>query len=133
MALSTAARRRLEVALAQRAAAKEIADAIDLGGNPQAAAVAALGTTTNMTAFVITAAVISPSAGTYAVPATPTGAEVDTAINQLAAKVVTALADKADNADAETLRTEAEARLDAIEAKVDAVIAALKTASLMAP
>ena len=32
----------------------------------------------------------------------------------------------------ETLRTEAEARLDAVEAKIDAVIAALKAAGLMA-
>lgn len=45
MALSTAARKRLEVAMAHRATAKEVADAIDLGGNAQAAAVADLGQT----------------------------------------------------------------------------------------
>lgn len=132
MALSTAARRRLEVAMAHRATAKEVADAIDSGGNAQAAAVAALGATSNLSALVPTAAVLSPSAGTYANPVEPTGAEVDTAIDQLATKVVTALGDKADNADAETLRTQVEARMDAVEAKIDAVIAALKTAGLMA-
>lgn len=41
MALSAAARRRLEVALAHRATAKEIADAVDSGGNAQAAAAVA--------------------------------------------------------------------------------------------
>lgn len=98
----------------------------------QAAVVAALGVTSALSALVPAAAVISASAGTYAIPAEPTGAEVDTAIDQATAKVVTALLAKADNVDAETLRTQAEARLDAIEAKVDAVIAALKSAGLMA-
>lgn len=132
MALSSKARKRLEVALARRAEAKEIADAIDSGGNPQAAVVAALGATSNMSALVPAAAVITDSAGTYAIPAEPTGAEVDAAIDALRDKVETALDAKADNADAETLRTEAEARLDAIEAKVDAILVSLKAAGLMA-
>jgi hypothetical protein len=40
MALSDKARKRLEVALARRNIAVEVADAIDAGGNAQAAAVA---------------------------------------------------------------------------------------------
>lgn len=76
MALSTAARRRLEVALAQRAAAKEIADAIDLGGNPQAETVAA-----------ITPSNLATVTGTYSIPAEPTGAEVDASVNSLGADV----------------------------------------------
>lgn len=132
MALSEKARKRLEVALARRAEAKEIADAIDSGGNPQAASVAALGATSNLSVLAPVAASISDSAGTYAIPAEPTGAEVDAAIDALRDKVETALDAKADNDDADQLRSQAEARLDAVEAKVDAVIAALKAAGLMA-
>jgi hypothetical protein len=44
MALSTNARKRLEVAIAHRATAKEIADAVDSGGNAAAAAVADIAT-----------------------------------------------------------------------------------------
>jgi hypothetical protein len=132
MALSVKAKKRLEVAMARRAEAQEVIAAIESGSNPQAASVAALGVTSNMSALAVTAAVITDSAGTYALPAEPTGAEVDTAINALRDKVETALDLKADNADAETLRTQAEARIDAVEAKIDAVIAALKTAGLMA-
>ena len=133
MALSTRTKRILEVSMADRQASNELAAAINSGSNPQAATIAALGVTSNMSALVVTAATLSNSTATYAVPAEPTGAEVDSAVNALAAKVITALAAKADNADAETLRTQAEARLDAVEAKIDAVIAALKTAGLMAP
>ena len=89
MALSTKARKRLEVALARRTEANEIADAIDASGNSVAAAVAALGTTTNLVGV--------DGVGSNAAPL-----------------------------------VETEARLDAIEAKVDALIAALKTAGLMA-
>lgn len=71
MALSAKARRRLEVALARRDVAVEIADAIDSGSNAQAAAVADAG--------VI--------AGTYAIPAEPTGAEVDATVQVVADKV----------------------------------------------
>ena len=89
MALSAAARKRLEVAMAHRSTAKEVADAIDSGGNPQAANVAALGTTTNLVGVDGTGSNAAPLAGT-------------------------------------------ESRLDAIEAKIDAVIASLKAAGLMA-
>jgi 1-aminocyclopropane-1-carboxylate deaminase/D-cysteine desulfhydrase-like pyridoxal-dependent ACC family enzyme len=104
----------------------------DASSFTQADVVAALGTTSNLSPLVVTAATISASAGVFAIPAEPTGAEVNTAIDEASAKVVTALGLKADNADVETLRTQTEARLDAIEAKVDAVIAALKDAGLMA-
>lgn len=96
-----------------------------------AAAIAALGSTSNMTALSPTAANISAVSGTYGNATEPTGAEVDTSINVLTTAVNTKLDLKADNADVETLRTEAEARIDAVEAKVDAVIAAMKTAKLM--
>lgn len=71
MALSAKAKKRLEVAMARRAEAQEIISAIEAGGNPQAAAVADAGTI----------------AGTYAIPAEPTGAEVDATVQVLADKV----------------------------------------------
>ena len=90
MALSSAARRRLEVAMAHRATAKEVADAIDLGGNPQAATIAAIGATSNLVGVDGTGSNAAPLVGT-------------------------------------------ESRLDAVEAKIDALIASLKAAGLMAP
>lgn len=89
MALSTKAKKRLEVALARRAEAAEIAAAIDAGGNAQAASVALLGATSDLVGVDGTGSNAAPLAGT-------------------------------------------ESRLDAIEAKVDAVITALKNAGLMA-
>lgn len=89
MALSSKAKRRLEVALARRAEAQEIIAAIESGANSQAAAVAALGATSNLVGVDGTGSNAAPLVGT-------------------------------------------EARLDAIEAKVDAVIAALKAAGVMA-
>jgi hypothetical protein len=58
---------------------------------------------------------------------------VDTGIDSQSTKVIASLGLKADNADVETLRTESEARLDAIEAKINAVIAALKAVGMMSP
>lgn len=101
-------------------------------GDTGEAAVADLGTTTNLTALVpvatthtalvITATThtalvpaassITASAGTYAIAAEPTGAEVDTAIDQATAKVDTGLDLKADNTDVETLRTEIQTSMD---------------------
>ncbi len=86
-----------------------------------------LGTTTALSALVVAATTFTASAGTFAVPAEPTGAEVDTAIDQATAKVKAVVDIKADNADVETLRTQTEARLDAIEAKVDAILTALSS------
>lgn len=107
MALSDKARKALEIALASKetendSVSKEIAEALNAGQNAQAAAVAALGMTSDL----------STVAGTYSNAAEPTGAEVD--------------------ATAQALADEVEARLDAVEAKIDAVIAALKAAGLMA-
>jgi len=102
MALSAKAKKRLEVAMARRAEANEVIAAIEAPGSLNVAAtVAALGVTADITA----------AAGTYALPAEPTGAEVDATV--------------------QAAIDEVEARLDAIEAKVDEVIAALKAASLM--
>jgi hypothetical protein len=89
MALSKAARRRLEVSMAHRATATEVADAIDNGGNPQAASIAAMGATVNLVGV--------DGTGSNAAPL-----------------------------------VETEARLDAIEAKIDALIASLKAAGIMA-
>jgi predicted RecA/RadA family phage recombinase len=102
------------------------------GGNgvPVAAVVAALGTTSNLTAAVVAATTFAGAA--CAGGSTPTATNVNTAIDAATAAVKTALDLKADNVDLETLRTETEARLDAIEAKVDAFLASLKAAGLMA-
>lgn len=89
MALSLAARRRLEVALAQRAAANEIAAAIDAGGNSPAAAVANI-TSTDLVGVDGTGSNAAPLAGT-------------------------------------------ETRLDALEAKVNALLASLRAAGYLAP
>jgi predicted RNase H-like nuclease len=90
MALSTKARKRLEVSMARRAEAKEVADAIDaLHAAAPAAHVAALGATSNLVGVDGTGSNAAPLVGT-------------------------------------------EARLDAIEAKVDALLAALVAAGLMA-
>lgn len=132
MALSTKTRKILEVSMANRGAAKELADAVDNGGNPQAASVSVIGATSDLSAAVVAPTTFAASAGTYAVPATPTGAEVDSAIDAALAQVKTVVDIKADNADLETLRGEVEARLDAVESKVDAIITALKNAGLMA-
>jgi hypothetical protein len=162
MALTTRTKHIVEVALANKAAAIELCAAIDSGSNPVAAVVAAFGSTSNLTALVPataaltalvpTATTFSLSAGTYVDGAHPTGAEVDTAINAgldlvetamgnkadnadvetLRGEVEDALDLKADNADVETLRGEVETRLDSIETKINAILTALKNAGLMA-
>lgn len=161
MTVSAETQRKLRIAMADVVAADELTSAINVGANPTADNVAALGATSNLTALVPTAATLSTpvvvatnvaaSNFTAADPAHPTKAEIDTGIDTVILAVETALdlktdnADlvtfrtealaalllKADNADVETLRTEVEARLDAAEAKIDAVIAALIAAGLM--
>jgi hypothetical protein len=91
MALSKAARKRLEVAMARRAEAQEVADAIDAGGNAQAAAIAALG-----------------------------------------AQSAVGTTDGSGGAGDAALATDVNSRVQAIQQKLDAVIAALKAAGLMA-
>ena len=89
MALSTKAKKRLEVAMARRAEALEVIAAIESGSNPQATTVAAIGTTAALVGVDGTGSNAAPLAGT-------------------------------------------EARLDVVEAKIDAILAALKAAGLMA-
>jgi len=124
MALSNRVIKAFKRAFTDQKSASEVVTAIDAGGNPQAAAVAALGATVDLSALVPGASTLSDlsTSDTY----------TDAAVNAIFAEVETALDLKADNADVETMRGEVEARLDAVEAKVDAVIAALKAAGLMA-
>lgn len=94
--------------------------------------IAALGSTSNLSALVVANTIIAASNFTASNAAAPTKAEVDAGIDTLKTAVVTALNLKADNVDCETLRTQIEVRLDAIEAKIDAFLAANKTSGQMA-
>lgn len=78
----------------------------------QAADVGAMGATTNLSALV-------PAA-------------VDVGASFVQATINAAFLTKCDNVDAETLRTEVEARLDAHDAKLDGFRTALRSAGLMA-
>lgn len=89
MALSKKTKEILTVAMADKKSAAELAAAVDAAGNAQAAAIAAIGATTDLVGV--------DGTGSNAAPL-----------------------------------VETEARLDAIEAKIDALIAALKAAGLMA-
>lgn len=108
----------------------DLLNAIPVGNVP------ILGAAANLTALVPVAANPSGSSATLSTSNTYTDAAVKTAIDgavdALKDKIVTALGAKADNADAETLRTEVEARLDAAEAKIDAVIGVLSDSKIMA-
>lgn len=130
MALSTDARANMQLAMVSDILGDEVSDAIDTGGNPIASNVAALGSTSDLSALVIVATSIT--AAGLSTGDSYTDAAVNGEIDTLMAEVETALDLKADNVDAETLRTEVEARMDAIEAKIDAVIAALVAAGIMA-
>lgn len=112
MALSEKAKKVMIASFANKSVGTEVAAAIDAGGNAQAAAVAAIPASTNLpVAAPVAAALADPLA---------------------AADVNAALDDKADNDDVEAIRVLVESRLDTLEAKVNAVIAALKAAGLMA-
>lgn len=130
--LSNKAKAVLISGLANKAVGIEVAAAIDAGGNVQAGAVAAIASA-NLTVAVVAATTFLASAGTYVIPAEPTGAEVDAAIDTALGQVKSVVDVKADNADLETMRGEVETRLDALESKINAVIAALKASGLMAP
>ena len=132
MSLTLRSKRVLEVGLADRKAAAEIADAIDSGSNLQAASVAVIPASTNIAVPAVVPAVIADSAGTYVIPAEPTGAEVDAAINTLRDAVESGLDAKAENAAVVTAIGTIESRLDTLESKVNAIILALKAAGLMA-
>lgn len=116
MALSKRAKDAIKRAVTDAKAADELILEIEASADPQLDSMAAVG------ALAPVAASISASAGTYAIPAEPTGAEVDAAIDELRDKVETALDLKADNADLETLR-----------AAFDALVADLKAKGLMLP
>lgn len=91
--------------------------------------------TTPLTALVPAASSLTASAAAISTADTYTDAAVnagiDAAVDLVIAELDTALDLKADNADVETLRTETEARLDAIEAQNLEVIDALIAAGLM--
>lgn len=89
----------------------------------KAKTVKVIGSTSTLTALVITAA----SLGSSAINETNvyTDAAVNAGIDAASVATETALDLKADNADVETLRAEVETRLDNIEAKIDALLAAL--------
>jgi hypothetical protein len=106
MALSTKAKKRFEVAMARRAEAQEILAAIESGVNPQAASVAAIGVTND----------IPPASVSLSTSNTYTDAAVATAIED----AINGVTDDIEN------------RLDNLEAKVNELIAALKTAGIMA-
>jgi hypothetical protein len=97
--------------------------------------IAAIGATTNLTALAVTPAAATASAAVLSTSNTYTDAAVKTsidgAVDALKGKVLTALDLKADNADVETLRGQVETRLDGVEAKFDALVAALVAAGLM--
>jgi hypothetical protein len=128
MALNKRQKERLEIALGDFASRNEDVKAIIAAVDSvllesRADYVAPLGTTANLTALVPTPADIAASDFTAIDANDPTKAEIDAGIDVLKDAVESALDLKADNADVETLRTEAEARLDAIEAKIDAWLA----------
>lgn len=130
MTVSAEAKRRLEVAVTSKKVADELVAAIDAPGSGPADVVVAFGSTTNLTALA-PAAVTMTGAAT-AGGATPSAADVNAAINAATAEIKGMLDAKTDNVDAETLRTEVEARLDALETKVNAILVSLKAASYMA-
>jgi hypothetical protein len=112
MALSIKAKRHIELAMVSKEIGDEISAAIDSGSNPQAADVDAIGTTDDL---VLDAPVAVDLNSTFS------DAEVEAALD-----------DKADQAAVSSLMGDVEARMDVIEAKIDEVIAALKSAGLMA-
>jgi hypothetical protein len=99
MALSSKAKKRMEVALARRDVAQEVCAAIDSSGSGPAANVPEIGVTVNLPAAALS------TSDTY------TDAAVNGAIN--------------------ALKSAAESRLDVLEGRVDAIIAALQAAGLM--
>lgn len=101
MALSDKAKRHIELAMVSKEIGEEVSSAIDSGSNVAAASVAEIGATADLSAASVT------TGGTPDCDA----AAVQDAIDAVAGEV--------------------ESRLDALEAKIDELIAALKTAGLM--
>jgi len=130
MSLSPAAKNRLNIALVSKTAGSELAAAIDLKNPVPATKIIALGTTTNLSPLVVAPTTIAASA--CAGGDTPSATDVDLAIDAATLAIASALDLKCDNADAETLRTQTESRLAAIEAKMDAMLGSMKAANRMA-
>ena len=87
--------------------------------------------TVDLTALVVAPTTFAPSAITTFSADHTTAAEFDTEMDVELAFIKTALDLKTDNVDAETLRTETEARLGAIETKLDGIRTSLQVAGLM--
>lgn len=111
MALSEELRRRLQYAMGDIQSGNSIADSIDSGGNPVAANVAAI-----------------PSSSDLSL-SSPVASSLNSVFDN--SEVESALDSKADQSAVSSLMSDAESRLDALEAKQNAVIAALKAAGLM--
>jgi hypothetical protein len=107
MALSKNLKDRLEIALTDAAARKEIEKLLNSAANPQGAAVANLAASTDLPA----AAAIAPSYADLAA--------ARTSVNAL-------------RSDVEAISSGAETRLDAIEAKVNALLVSLRNAGIIA-
>lgn len=112
MALSKRAQDALKRAVTDKSAAEELRSTIDAGGNPQAAAVAAIPASTDLSL------------------AAPAAVDLNAVFDDT--EVEAALNDKADQAAVSGMMAIAESRLDALEAKVNAILTALKNAGLMA-
>lgn len=106
MALSSKTRSILSIAMANKSSAKELADAVDAGGNSQAASVAAFGV---ISALPSSNASLS-TANTYTDAAVK--AAIDGAVNSIGSPAQTRLAN--------------------LESKANAILASLKAAGLMA-
>jgi hypothetical protein len=129
MALSVLAKQWLRTAVGNNDYGNEIIAAIESQGSGPAAKVASIGGTTNLPAAVV--APVTMTGAATAGGATPSATNVNTAIDAATAQIKGFLDVKADNVDIETLRVAVEARLDVVEAKVDAIISALTLAGLM--
>lgn len=112
MALSSEARRRLQYGLGSNSIGNEVADSINSGGNPVAAFVAALSASTDLSL------------------ASPASVDLNASFSDT--EVESALDAKADQSAVSDMMAIAETRLDNLESKVNAILTALKDASLMA-
>jgi hypothetical protein len=108
-----------------RTAAAPSAELLALAAAIPVAAVASLGATTNLTAITAHTATAAIAAEYADLPA------ARTSVDALRTNLETALGEH--DIALTTLRADVEGRLDAIEAKVDAVLAALRTATVLTP
>lgn len=111
MALSAKQRLHLKYAIGDNQIGDQIADSIDSGGNPVAANVAALGASTDLSL------------------AAPSAVDLNAVFDDT--EVESALDAKADQSAVSAMMATAESRLDALEAKANAILTSLKNAGLM--